>query len=110
MKIKKFWVVGLLFIATMALTLVACGGGGGSGDDENPFLYTSLRGSAPAGTRIVIEGTGLSATVDASGQYEIRDVPNGTYRCTATLGGRRDSITFTWTPGEWTKIDWNPRL
>lgn len=106
----------LALMLALAVMLVACGGGGGGGDEAGPgeFKYTSLRdlvGRTPPGTRISIEGTGLSTVVGADRKYEIRNVPNGTYRCTAVApNGRRDGITLTWKPGEYTKNDWYPRL
>lgn len=39
------------------------------------------------GANVVVEGTGLSATTDENGDYEIDDVPVGTYTVTASAEG-----------------------
>ena len=49
---------------------------------------TESDGTTPiSGASVVVEGTSLSATTDANGDYSIGNVPEGTYDVTASAGG-----------------------
>lgn len=49
-------------------------------------------GEALIGATVLVQGTGLSAPVDAAGRYEIRDVPAGRYAVRASFVGYREEV------------------
>lgn len=108
----RFFAVASLCLLLAFIFLPSCsgGGGGGGGDgapDPSAFHYNALRGTTTPGT--VVSVGGKSATAGANGDYEVRDFPDGTHRCTARKpNGSTASRTFTWQAGAWDKHQWNP--
>lgn len=92
---KKALVFVLVMAALVSLMLASCGGGGGGGDTA-PVSY-SISGQVTSGGNglegvTVTPSAGTAATTDASGNYTITGLVNGTYTITPGKSG------FTFTP------------
>lgn len=76
----------LLFVYLVLLAL------GGQAATIRGRVGGSKSGEALIGAVVVVQGTSLSAPVDAAGRYEIRNVPTGTYSVRASFVGYREQV------------------